>query len=135
MLSFVSIFVFMMMQSQNPLEDFRWKNRILIVSADEKSAAMLQTQIEKFKSEKADFADRKLLVFTLNETSGKTPDRKNLDKNSINAIRKSYDIPQLGFHLVLVGLDGGAKQSWTKPVLPTEIYRLIDAMPMRQKDR
>lgn len=125
----------MLMQSHNPLEDYRWKNRILLVSADEKSTDLLQTQLNKFRGEDADFTERKLIVINLNANPGKPSNEKTFDKNSIAAIRKAYDVPQQDFHLVLIGLDGGAKKSWQKPVEPTEIYRLIDAMPMRKNNR
>lgn len=38
------------------------------------------------------------------------------------------------FSVVLVGLDGTVKQVWTLPVSAQEIFDVIDAMPMRQRE-
>jgi hypothetical protein len=36
---------------------------------------------------------------------------------------------------LLIGKDGGVKAKWTHPPAETELYRLIDAMPMRQAEK
>lgn len=35
---------------------------------------------------------------------------------------------------ILIGKDGGEKARWTKAPQAAELYRLIDAMPMRQSE-
>ena len=39
-----------------------------------------------------------------------------------------------GFAVVLIGKDGGIKQVWRDPVAPDDIFAVIDAMPMRQRE-
>lgn len=39
-----------------------------------------------------------------------------------------------GFAVILIGKDGGIKQVWRDPVAPDDIFAVIDAMPMRQRE-
>ncbi|MEM7569130.1 MAG: DUF4174 domain-containing protein [Pseudomonadota bacterium] len=39
-----------------------------------------------------------------------------------------------GWQSILVGLDGTVKQRWDRPVKRKELFKLIDVMPMRQRE-
>lgn len=51
-----------------------------------------------------------------------------------SALRKSLGVAKRGFAVVLVGKDGGVKKVWRDPVDPKDIFTVIDAMPMRQRE-
>lgn len=38
------------------------------------------------------------------------------------------------FHVSLIGKDGHLKSHWEAPVIPEEVFSMIDAMPMRQSE-
>ena len=39
-----------------------------------------------------------------------------------------------GLTVILIGKDGGEKGRWSQLVDPDEVFALIDAMPMRQRE-
>lgn len=45
-----------------------------------------------------------------------------------------FRIPPDLFTVMLIGKDGGIKLSQTSPVTNTELFELIDAMPMRRQE-
>lgn len=52
--------------------------------------------------------------------------------NQNGVLRKKYK-PE-GFTMILIGKDGGVKLRRDKPVSARELFSLIDAMPMRQRE-
>jgi hypothetical protein len=51
-----------------------------------------------------------------------------------SALRVRFGVPVDQFRVVLVGKDGGVKLSSLKPVSASQIFALIDAMPMRRDE-
>ncbi|GAB2494693.1 DUF4174 domain-containing protein [Algoriphagus taiwanensis] len=111
-------------------QDFVWEYRLLIITEVD-----FLGQDWSLDGKKTDLEDRRLLVFVLS-------DGKLIQSNC----KESIDIPSfLRFaqatqardespNWVLVGLDGG-KKSWGRGVPNLEdIFRKIDAMPMRQSE-
>jgi hypothetical protein len=49
-------------------------------------------------------------------------------------VRATLGIQSGSFALRLIGKDGGVKLSTASPTAMTEIYALIDTMPMRQRE-
>lgn len=50
------------------------------------------------------------------------------------ALRQRYAVPRSRFGVVLVGRDGGVKLRSAEAIVPRQIERTIDAMPMRQRE-
>ena len=108
------------------LNDLRWSYRIICIEALDKSS--IEKQINELCKSEKEIDDRKLkiLVKSNNEyfegcLMNKLSFIKNFPPNKSNH----------NFSVSLIGLDGGKKSSWHKPVQPTEIFKLIDTMPMR----
>jgi hypothetical protein len=57
-----------------------------------------------------------------------------LDRQTANSIRYHFDVPQRLFTLILVGKDGGVKLKRNDQVNLTDVFGLIDSMPMRQNE-
>lgn len=49
-------------------------------------------------------------------------------------LRDAWDVPADAFCLILVGKDGGEKLRRYEPVDLSEIFALIDSMPMRRRE-
>ncbi len=47
----------------------------------------------------------------------------------------ALEIEAARFKVLLIGKDGGVKLRTQTPVTPLELYQLIDAMPMRRRER
>ncbi len=105
--------------------DFVWKNRLVIINGECKCSEWFSHEIEK------DLYARKLLVFHFIDSI--------LIKSNFEGELKTAEflelIPQIGRQpetWALVGLDGGVKYSGKTKPFSDEVFRLVDAMPMRQ---
>lgn len=49
-------------------------------------------------------------------------------------LRRKCGVRDRGFAVVLVGKDGGVKETWREPVDPARIFGLINRMPMRRDE-
>lgn len=47
---------------------------------------------------------------------------------------KAYDAPSDAFTVILIGQDGDEKWRQAEPVTVNDLYGIIDAMPMRQRE-
>lgn len=116
-------------QSEMPATpaDFRWKSRLLIINGEGDCSVWFDEKIQK------DLSDRKLMVFHFNEGS--------LEESNFKGELKAAEFLKLipkkadqSIYWVLVGLDGGIKSSGVSLPKSGEIFKIIDAMPMRQSE-
>ncbi len=101
------------------MEKFRWKNRVLVVN-DKAPKNLIDKQKQKFANNDEANRDRDLILIL----SG-----KECDKNGLK-----FDFEPQTFKAHLVGKDGTVKATYNKPVAMDKVYKLIDSMPMRQKE-
>ena len=108
-------------------EDFQWKNRILILKNFQNDSLWFD------KGLKEEIQNRKLLIFHF---SGGIKLKSNFEEEIENAkfLEKLRADSESKTAWVLIGLDGGVKNSGNDFPLPKEIFRLIDSMPMRQSE-
>lgn len=105
--------------------DFVWQNRILILKSDKVNV--------NWSSENQKLKDRKLLVFQFNR--GKLISTNCQDQiDTENFLAKLDEKTGENIQWVLIGLDGGIKKSGKVIPYPDEIFKIIDAMPMRQSE-
>ncbi len=84
---------------------YQWKNRVVLVCGAPSLEG--QRQLKLLRADVAALEEREVLIV---ERDGKR------------------------FEVRLIGKDGGEKARWTRPVPPTEIWKKIDAMPMRREE-
>jgi len=116
------------------LTQFQWKNRLLIIFAEDANDPFFKNLQSQIMAQKAEVDDRDLIVF---EVPAKGPARMNnspLDRKEADSIRTHFAIPGNTFSLILVGKDGGIKLERSDQVDLGEILGLIDSMPMRQNE-
>ena len=102
-------------------EEFKWKNRIILLFADNIKNQQLKEQKKILASDYRGQISRDLITFTFTKNNHKD---EYFDK---------YDIKN-GFTLILIGKDGGEKMRSSKAVSLDEIFSLIDSMPMRKQE-
>lgn len=117
------------------LRDFQWKNRVLVVSAANRDDPNLQRQEKELAESAEDFADRDMLLVTLLEDSPSRAGDRALAREEAGAMLEALDIRPGSFALRLVGKDGSVKLSAENATPMSEIYALIDTMPMRQAEK
>lgn len=108
------------MQNSDSLNDFLWSARPIVVFADSDADPRLEQQIALLKVGADALAERDVVV--LIDTSTDAP----------SALRK--ELRPRGFMLVLIGKDGGVKLRKPFPWNARELTRVIDKIPMRQRE-
>jgi len=106
--------------NETDLSEFVWKNRPIVIFADSENDPAFIEQIELLRARPEALAERDVVVL-----SDTTPD-------TLSPLRKK--LRPRGFMLVLIGKDGGIKLRKPRPWTVREITRVIDKMPMRQRE-
>lgn len=122
--------------SADPLEGLQGKNRVLLLFAKSRSDASLDRQVDVLRDYRSELRERDLLVL---RTAGREETRAaigytSLNRGSARALRQRFAPESNRLTVVLVGKDGQEKERWNRVVQPEEIFKLIDAMPMRQRE-
>jgi hypothetical protein len=104
----------------DPLSGLLWKERPLVVVADQLADERFQKQIAALEARGRALADYDIELVALTGDSA--------------ALRHKLRLPTTGFAVALVGKDGGVKETWRDPVDPDCIFALIDTMPMRRDE-
>ena len=115
------------------VSSYRWKYRPLLVFADGASSAALAQQRGIVAASRTGLADRNVVVVWIvgNAVStefGPAP------AQSAGALRARFGVSTASFRAALVGKDGGAKLSQSKPLDAARLFAAIDAMPMRRDE-
>jgi hypothetical protein len=134
-------FVLVILSAWNPREtssmdltQFQWKNRLLFIFAQDGSHPFFKDLQNQIIAQKAEVDDRDLIVF---EVPVQGPARMNsmpLDPKNADSIRNHFAVSDDAFSLILVGKDGGIKLRRNEPVDLTDVFGLIDSMPMRRRE-
>lgn len=106
----------------DPLQPYRWKNRVVVALAPTIDNPALQDQRRIFRDFGAEARDRDLVLV---EATDDTPRGA--------ALRRRFGGGP-GFRAVLIGKDGGEKLASGTPLRRDDLFPVIDAMPMRQDE-
>ena len=121
----------------DPLERYKWQNRLLLVFAPSPENGSYVEQLRLLEDETAALEDRDLLVFHLLQKTPVDPDTPSPELAApeiVDTLRERYAVPEGAFEVVLIGKDGGEKERYGEPVEPNVLYAVIDAMPMRRRE-
>ena len=134
-LIFVSLSVWPTMEALSmDLTQFQWKNRLLFIFAEDDSHPFFTDLQRQIVAQKADVDNRELIVFELPAHSPARINTIPLDRKDADSIRKHFAISGDTLTLILVGKDGGIKLKSSNQVKLSEVFKLIDSMPMRQRE-
>lgn len=109
--------------SAGPLDAYRDRARVLVLSAPDAADTQLRGQRAALGSARTGIAERDLVVL---EAIGSGAEAK--------ALRARLGLPSDSFRAVLIGKDGGAKLTAAAPIAPQAVFATIDAMPMRRAE-
>jgi hypothetical protein len=116
------------------LNAYQWKNRLLFLfvpSEEDPSYFSFKKEIEHQAKE---VLDRDLLIAHVLEKGEGRLGKERLSSGQALSLRKHLSVPPGQFMSILVGKDGGVKFRRDRIVELKEIFRVIDAMPMRQQE-
>ena len=100
------------------VESYRWARRPLLIFAERTEQSQIQRAL--LKKHTAALAERDVVVLIDADPANQT------------ALRQKYQ-PK-GFEVLLLGKDGLIKTRQSTPVTAEELFRVIDAMPMRARE-
>ena len=116
-----------------PLDYLRWQSRVIVVMAASGDDPALVAQDTRLRAAAADLAERDVVLITAAGDTV-TVDGETSDAPPAAHLRRAYATGTTGFHVVLIGKDGGVKLHATEPVAADAFFALIDSMPMRQRE-
>ena len=116
-------------------DDHLWKDRLLLLFAPGEEHKALQRQIDLLTAQQPEVTDRDLKIYQIYPDRAQHPDGGHLPKNFSDKLYLKYDISVGdGLVVLLIGKDGTEKLRESQVVSPEQIFRLIDSMPMRQRE-
>lgn len=127
----------MNLNSQN-LTKHQWENRILIIKTSNIHSKTYQTQLREFENSSEELIDRKFVVYQITNDNFKFINFKNSALNSTGEISEKLKNNILknnkNFEVIVIGLDGGIKLQQNYILTKTELFNIIDSMPMRSNE-
>ena len=124
---FAFLFSFCMNSTPKSPRDFVWQNRILIFEAYPGDSIWFEGYLQ------ARLQERKLHVFQVDGSKlAKSTFKGEVDTPKFLEILNPKNKSKLKW--ALIGLDGGLKNAGLEHPSPSEIFKIIDAMPMRQSE-
>ena len=91
-------------------------------------------QLGRLRAEGPELADRELVIVTLFGNDAGRLAGRTLPPRLVADLRERWELPAEIGSAALVGKDGGVKQRWSEPFEAAEVFQLVDAMPMRQRE-
>ncbi|MCH8568471.1 MAG: DUF4174 domain-containing protein [Balneolales bacterium] len=136
---FVSVFLISgisgLIDKELNLEDLRWQNRVIILFAPSPEEHTYVHQMAELNSGKEGLSERKLRIISVfYDGSPARIDDEKISSRSADSILERFSRDEQGFHLKLIGKDGGVKHTAETLVPNHELYRIIDRMPMRRNE-
>jgi hypothetical protein len=129
-LLFSIYFLLALWQQDKPksIEDFRWKNRLVLYfqTGNDQDLSFSDSLVHEID-------ERKIVYFVFNDS---LTSNKELDFSDayLKYLHKKYAIGTKKDCWVLIGLDGGVKERVEDTLDWSRIFKLVDAMPMRQSE-
>jgi hypothetical protein len=105
----------------------------LLVFAPDAANADLVTQRRGLEERRAGVGERDMVVvYVVGDTV--TAQGAAKPRADANRLRRQYGVARGAFRAVLIGKDGGVKQSSGRPIPVAALFGTIDAMPMRRDE-
>ena len=115
------------------LERYQWRNRLILLFGS-KSESSVEKQITELEKDPEGITDRDLLIFHIGGDKVSFIGKSSNPVLSADRLRDRYNKEEHEFRYILIGKDGGVKLNKKEFVPNEELYSLIDAMPMRQRE-
>ncbi len=116
------------------MENYLWKNRILLVFSPTQTNPHLLNQRSWISKNRPGFDDRHLLVFEIVNNNVLLRLGVSAVKHNASVLRSQFSVKKDQFRSILIGKDGTIKYDRPIPVDPCYLFGLIDLMPMRRQE-
>jgi len=116
------------------LDDYRWKNRVIILLSDDKKNDDYRQQVDQLYKNSGGVKERDLRIVSVFDNGASNLDGKEITAGSAQKIQDRYGDGRNSFLFLLIGKDGGVKLRRDHSVPAKRIFERIDSMPMRQRE-
>ncbi|WP_372920515.1 DUF4174 domain-containing protein [Salegentibacter sp.] len=115
------------------IKDFQWKNRLVLIIAEDKENQSFQKQLAELQKDQDGLKERKLIIYKiLPGKFSKGLESETWENDSV--LYQKYKTNASGFQVLLLGLDGGIKLDQSEIISLKKLFNTIDSMPMRQAE-
>lgn len=132
-LSLLLFFSVLSVKSQD-LNSYRWNNRLFIILSDNPNSPEVRRQMSLFVNDSLALKERKLLLLQVFPTYYLLGS-DNVVRRQSGEVYFDYRTEKKPFEVILIGLDGNEKFRKSEVAIPSDIYALIDGMPMRRYEK
>jgi hypothetical protein len=111
------------------INSHQWKHRVLLIKAQDKADLLLMSQ--DIMQQKDELTDRDMVIYGVDNDETHClfgPCSDDISKDEIDAY---FDPDETETQFVLLGKDGGVKLEQKSSLNASEVFDLIDSMPMR----
>ena len=116
------------------LQEYRWKNRVLVVFAEQETTTDYQSLVREIEELSDEFSDRDMVLVSLFEQGTSLADGVPISVEDTRRLRDQFDVAPGDYVIYLIGKDGGIKQQGGKGMRINSLFALIDTMPMRRSE-
>lgn len=121
-------------RASDGMEKYKWKNRPVLIFAPSQEDSAYQALKEEISKREAEIIDRDIVVLHLFEDGNGWAANAKLDSSMVRELLDKYDVKNSGLTVILIGKDGGEKMRQRGNFDLEEIFKRIDAMPMRRSE-
>jgi hypothetical protein len=123
-------------ENKTHFKEFQWDNRLVLVFARPGAPGGFENQVvNHFDKLETELDDRDMLYFIIPPAgNGVRSNWKRAGEFDYDAIREKYNPAGEQFTVIVVGKDSGIKYRREDQFNLSEIFTLIDGMPMRQRE-
>ncbi|BAM90322.1 conserved exported hypothetical protein [Bradyrhizobium oligotrophicum S58] len=107
--------------SASPLEKYRWKHRLLVVTGPDDASARRQRRF--YDAAKAGMTERQIILLEALD-----------DGVSSHQVRAAVGTDGHRFKVYLIGKDGHTAFASQTPISADDLFKRVDAMPMRRDE-
>ncbi|WP_243397323.1 DUF4174 domain-containing protein [Crocosphaera subtropica] len=122
------------MAQNNPLEAYRWQNRLLLVFVPQVEDGRLTSLQNTLNQVECEFKDRDLLLGVLTRNAPSRIGNNLISSYHEAQLRAKYGVNYNQFAVILIGKDGQPKNQLSEVPEIEKIFGQIDNMPMRQQE-
>lgn len=114
------------------LDDYHWKNRVIVLFASSSENERYKTQWDEFAADEEGLSERDIVLISIFDQGKSRINGQEITAVSTETIKQRLGESGSRFTVILIGKDGTTKLRKHEILSVVELYRTIDSMPMRQ---
>ena len=114
---------------------YQWEKRVLVVFSPTRDDVQLKAQMDVILAQAAALEERDFVVWVLVANQSVMVDGEAKPHLFTRPFYGHFGVKESEFMVLMVGKDGGEKLRKTEAVGADELLALVDAMPMRKREK